>query len=115
MNIRYPQDVSLLNEAREKLEKIICRFCKSYDLPLPRRYKKCARKDYLAFAKSKKHSAKKIRKALRKQLGYVARDIRYLEEFMSNGYAATDKEAGLYLLLHCMVSESICMTTKSIV
>ena len=115
MNIRYPQDVSLLNEAREKLETIICRFCKSYDLPLPRRYKKCARKDYLAFAKSKKHSAKKIRKALRKQLGYVARDIRYLEEFMSNGYAATDKEAGLYLLLHCMVSESICMTTKSIV
>ena len=35
------------------------------------------KKDYLAFAKSKKHSAKKIRKALRKQLGYVARDIRY--------------------------------------
>ena len=67
-NIRYPQDVSLLNAAREKLETIIC-FCKSYDLPLPRRYKKCARKDYLAFAKSKKHSAKKIRKALRKQLG----------------------------------------------
>ena len=56
---------------------IICRFCKSYNLPLPRRYKKCARKDYLAFARSKKHSAKKIRKALRKQLGYVARDIRY--------------------------------------
>lgn len=98
-NIRYPQDVSLLNEAREKLETIICRFCKSYDLPLPRRYKKCARKDYLAFAKSKKHSAKKIRKALRKQLGYVARDIRYLEEFMSNGYAATEKEAGLYLTI----------------
>jgi len=27
---------------------IICRFCKSYNLPPPRRYKKCARKDYLA-------------------------------------------------------------------
>ena len=74
-NIRYPQDISLLNEAREKLETIIYRFCKSYGLPLPRRYRKRARKDYLAFAKSKKHSAKKIRKALRKQIGYVARDI----------------------------------------
>ena len=105
MNIRYPQDVSLLNEAREKLETIICRFCKSYDLPLPRRYKKCARKDYLAFAKSKKHSAKKIRKALRKQLGYVARDIRYLEEFMSNGYAATEKEAGLYLTITALYEQ----------
>ena len=104
-NIRYPQDVSLLNEAREKLETIICRFCKSYDLPLPRRYKKCARKDYLAFAKSKKHSEKKIRKALRKQLGYVARDIRYLEEFMSNGYAATEKEAGLYLTITALYEQ----------
>ena len=98
-NIRYPQDVSLLNEAREKLETIIYRFCKYYGLPLPRRYKRRARKDYLAFAKSKKHSAKKIRKALRKQLSYVARDIRYLDEFMSDGYAMTEKVIDLYLTI----------------
>lgn len=99
VNIRYPQDISLLNEAREKLETIIYRFCKSYGLPLPRRYSKCARKDYLAFAKSKKHSTKQIRKALRKQLGYVARDIRYLDEFMSDGYAMINKEIGRYLTI----------------
>ena len=52
-NIRYPQDVSLLNEAREKLEAIIYRFHKAYGLPLPRRYRRKARKDYLAFAKCK--------------------------------------------------------------
>ena len=52
-NTRYSQDISLLDEAREKLETIIYRFCKSYVLPLPRRYRKRARKDYLAFAKSK--------------------------------------------------------------
>jgi IS5 family transposase len=104
-NIRYPQDISLLNEAREKLETIIYRFCKSYVLPLPRRYKKRARKDYLAFAKSKKHSAKKIRKALRKQLGYVARDLRYLEEFMSDGYAMIDKEIGLYLTINTLYEQ----------
>ena len=98
-NIRYPQDISLLNEAREKLETIIYRFCKSYGLPLPRRYSKRARKDYLAFAKSKKHSAKQIRKALRKQLGYVARDIRYLDEFMSDGYAMNNKEIKQYLTI----------------
>lgn len=57
-NIRYPQDISLLNEAREKLETIIYRFCRFYGLPLPRCYRKRARKDYLAFAKSKKHSCK---------------------------------------------------------
>jgi len=98
-NIRYLQDISLLNEAREKLETIIYRFCKSYGLALPRRYSKRARKDYLAFAKSKKHSAKQIRKALRKQLGYVVRDIRYLDEFMSDGYAMTSKEIEQYLTI----------------
>lgn len=98
-NIRYPQDISLLNEAREKLESIIYRFCKSYGLALPRRYSKRARKDYLAFAKSKKHSAKQIRKALRKQLGYVARDIRYLDDFMSDGYAMNSKEIKQYLTI----------------
>lgn len=99
VNIRYPQDISLLNEAREKLETIIYHFCKSYGLPLPRRYRRRARKDYLAFAKSRKHSAEKTRKALRRQLGYVARDIRYLDAFMGNGYAMTDKEISQYLTI----------------
>lgn len=40
--VRYPQDVSLLNEAREKLETMIYRLCKSYGLALPRRYSKRA-------------------------------------------------------------------------
>ena len=31
-NIRYPQDISLLNEAREKLENMIYCFCKCYGL-----------------------------------------------------------------------------------
>lgn len=65
-NIRYPQDISLLNEAREKLEAVICRFCKAYSLALPRRYARKARKDYLAYAKSRKHTKKQTRKAIKK-------------------------------------------------
>ena len=99
VNIRYPQDVSLLNEAREKLETIIYRFCKSYGLPLPRRYSKRARKDYLAFAKSKKHTAKKIRKAMHRQLSYVKRDIGYLDKFMADGYAPEQGEISLLLTI----------------
>ena len=99
VNIRYPQDVSLLNEAREKLETIIYRFHKSYGLPLPRRYSKRARKDYLAFAKCKKHTTKKIRKALRQQLSYVKRDIGYLDEFMADGYAPKQGEISLLLTI----------------
>ena len=98
-NIRYPQDLSLLNEAREKLENMIYRFCKCYGLKLPRRYRKRARKEYLAFAKSRKHTAKKIRSAIRRQLGYVKRDLGYLEQFMSDGYAMTGKDIDLYLTI----------------
>ena len=98
-NIRYPQDISLLNEAREKLENIIYRFCKCYGLKLPRRYRKRARKEYLAFAKSRKHTAKKIRSTLRRQLAYVKRALWYLEQFMSDGYAMTGKDIDLYLTI----------------
>ena len=41
-HIRYPQDISLLNEAREFLEGMIGRFCRYYSLPLPRRYRRQA-------------------------------------------------------------------------
>ena len=99
VNIRYPQDVSLLNEAREKLETVIYRFCKAYGLKLPRRYRRAARKDYLDFAKARKHTRQKVRKAVRKQLGYARRDIKYLEGFMAEGYAPTPAETRLILTI----------------
>ena len=98
-HIRYPQDISLLNEAREFLEGMIQRFSRYYGLPLPRRYKRQARKAYLAFAKSKKHTAKKVRSAIRKQLGYVRRDIGYLEQFMSDGCMPDKKDIPKYLTI----------------
>ena len=98
-NIRYPQDISLLNEAREKLESIIFRFCKAYGLTLPRRYARKARKDYLAYAKCRKHTGKQTRKAIKKQLSYVRRDLEYLDRFMSEGYAPVRKEMPLLLTI----------------
>lgn len=61
----------MLNEAREKLEQMVYRMCKTYGLRLPRRYRRKARKDYLVFAKSRKHGKKQLRTAIRKQLSYV--------------------------------------------
>ena len=90
--IRYPQYISLLNEAREKPEEMIFWFHKAYGVALPRRDCKAARKQYLSFAKSKKHSAKQIRKALKKQLSYVKRNIGYLEGFMSSGLSPRQKD-----------------------
>ena len=99
-NIRYPQDFSLLNEAREKLEAMIDFFHNVYHpWKKPRTYRKIARKEYLEVAKSKKRSAKKIRSVIRKQLGYVKRDLGYLEQYMTEGYAPNPRHIKNYLTI----------------
>lgn len=84
-NIAYPQDINLLNKSREDLEKIVDEICFSYNIPKPRMYRILARKDYLALAKCRKRSGKKIRKAIKAQLQYVRRDLRYIDEFIAEG------------------------------
>ena len=78
-DIAYPQDIKLLNDAREHLEAIIDFICGQTGSPKPRTYRKTARKDFLNWSKSKKPSTKKVRAALRKQLGYVGRDLRHMD------------------------------------
>ena len=90
----------LLNEAREKLEMIIIHFCKTYGFSRPRMYRRIARKNYLALAKAKKRSTKKIRATIRKQLAFIRRDTGYLENFMQDGYALTSKESTLLLTIY---------------
>ncbi len=90
-NIRFPQDTSLLNEARTKLEKMIDWFCTEYGLVKPRTYRKIAHKEYLALAKSKKPSIERIKQALKGQLGYVNRDLKYIESFIRDGFKIDKK------------------------
>ena len=77
--IAYPQDINLLNEARENLESLIDDICCRFNYYKPRMYRQNARKDYLSLAKCKKRTAKKIRKAIKKQLQYVKRDLGYVD------------------------------------
>ncbi len=90
-NIRFPQDTSLLNEARQKLENIIDWICSEYGLQKPRTYRKVAHKEYLAFAKSKKPSKDRIRAAIQQQLGYVHRDLKYVDGFIQDGHELDKK------------------------
>lgn len=91
-NIKYPQDINLLNEARENLEGIIDYLCLKYSYRTPRMYRKNARKNYLNLAKSKKRSAKKIRKAIKQQLQYIRRDRGYIEALLGKGSELTPKQ-----------------------
>ena len=53
----------------------------------PRTYRKKARKDYLQYARSRKHTAKMTRKAIGKQLGYLRRDLSYIDAMLEQGKA----------------------------
>lgn len=88
-NIRYPQDVSLLNEARENAEKLLDVLHDPAFGKKPRTYRKCARKDYLKYTRCRKHTAKMTCKAIGKQLTYLRRDLDAIDGKLSLGKSLT--------------------------
>ena len=71
-----------MNEAREKAEKVIDKLHEPNrgKEKKVRTYRQRARKDYLKVAKRRKASGKVMRKGIRKQLQYLSRNLRYIEE-----------------------------------
>ena len=86
-DVAYPTDLNLLNEAREKTEAMIDTMHAPHvgQRKKPRTYRVEARKDYLAIAKQKKSSYKKVCKAIGKQLRYLKRNLRNIETMSSDG------------------------------
>ncbi|WP_340105981.1 transposase [Rhodohalobacter sp. 8-1] len=83
--IRYPTDLSLVNEAREKTERIIDELWElmGYRLPVkPRTYRKVAHKRYLSQSKKKKASRASLRKTLRYLLNCVKRNLRHIDQML---------------------------------
>lgn len=81
-DIAYPTDLSLLNEAREKLEHIIDALHAPHrgQMGKPRTYREKARRAYLVITKQRRANGRKIRKGIGQQLRYIARDLRILEQ-----------------------------------
>lgn len=92
-NIRYPQDVSLLNKARENTEKLLDELHDPADGRKPRTYRTQAHRDYLQFSRSRKKTAKKIRKAVGKQLRCLARNLAAIDEKLALGRALSPRKA----------------------
>jgi len=85
-DIRYPTDLSILNQARAQTEVIIDDLYKQVDLKQkPRTYRKQARKRYLQVAKQRRASHKVMRKAIRQQLGYVRRNLAHIDTLITIG------------------------------
>lgn len=87
-DISYPTDLGLLNQARKQTETIIDTLYNSLRVGTnnkPRTYSKKARKDYLAVAKKRKVNFKERRKAIKKQLQYIKRNLAHIQQLMSDG------------------------------
>ena len=85
-DIRYPTDVSLLNEAREKTEELIDKL----HAPLmgkqdrPRTYRVKARRAFVAFIRRKKPGRQAIRRATRQQLAFLRRNLKQIDLLLEN-------------------------------
>lgn len=99
-DVRYPTDLNLLNEAREKTEEMIDVMHRPFigERVKPRTYRQKARQAYLAIAKQKQPGAKKLRQAIRKQLGYLRRNLKTVRKMASEGLL-TYLDKRLYRLL----------------
>ncbi len=89
-DIRFPTDVSLLNEARENAEALIDHLCRLTGNPAPRTYRQKARWDFLAFIKNKRPRMNKVRRAIKKQLQYIKRDIGYIDFLLQRPVTGDD-------------------------
>lgn len=85
-DIRYPTDVSLLNEAREKTDEIIDELHAPLigQEPRPRTYRVKARRAFVAFAKRKQPGRQAIRRAKRQQLGFLRRNFQAIDRLLEN-------------------------------
>ena len=78
--IIFPTDAGLLKTARKETERFIDALYKLTDLDeKPRDYRRIARTEYLNFSKNRRKSKQTIRKFIRKQLGYVKRNLAYID------------------------------------
>ncbi len=81
--IKYPTDLDLLNDSREKSEELIDGLSAGLNLKTkPRTYRRVARRRYLLIAKKKNKSRKEIRKGIRQQLGYLGRNIKHIHNLL---------------------------------
>lgn len=101
-DIKFPTDLSLLNDSREKSEELLNFICKSLAIETPRTYKRVARASWLNLSKSKKKSYKQIQIGIKKQLNFLGRNLKNLDKIIEYNemiLSELDKKQYKYLLV----------------
>lgn len=97
-DITYPTDTGLLADAIEKTDEMIDELHTPHvgEKPRPRTYRQKSHKAFTAFIKQRKPSKKLIRATIRKQLNYLARNLKFVESMLNDG--GTLSERNMFLL-----------------
>jgi len=111
-SIRYPQDTSLLNEARENLEEMVDELHEPKDGVKPRTYRKKARKTYLNTAKKRKKTTKEIRGSVKKQLQYIRRDLGFVDSYLAQGKVLSDWQTQRLSTIKALYDQQLYMWSK---
>lgn len=92
IEIRFPQDTSLLNQARLNLEEMLLDMAHQLQIKPPRTYKREAKAKWTAFARKPRRWAKETRKQIKVQLQYVRRDLRYIDVLLAHGASLNERQ-----------------------
>ena len=98
-DIRYPTDLSLLNQAREHTEAIIDTLYEQVRSAMsqkPRTYRNKARQQYLQVAKQRQVQRKALRKAIGQQLRYVRRNLEHIDHLVAAGACLSELDNQQY-------------------
>ena len=101
-DIRYPTDLSLLNDAREWSERLIDALYAPIKLRMarkPRTYRRVARRRYLSIARKRKPSRRLLRKGIAQQLRYVRRNLDHIDTLVEAGAQLSWLSRGEYRML----------------
>lgn len=106
--IRYPTDLSLLNEAREFSEQIIDILYPYTPLEKkPRTYREKARKAFLAIVKQRRPGGKKLRRGIKQQLQYLRRNLSHIEQLLTYWPEGTELPLPHWLLYRYWVIQHL--------
>jgi hypothetical protein len=106
--IRYPTDLSLLNEAREFSEQIIDKLYPETPLEKkPRTYREKARQAFLAIVKQRRPGRKKLRRGIKQQLQYLRRNLGHIEQLLAYWPEGTELPLPHWLLYRYWVIQHL--------
>ncbi len=115
-DIAYPTDLNMLNDSREKSEELIDIL---YNIEVhkkkPRTYRQVARKQYLHTAQKKTKAKKGLRKAIKKQLNFLGRNLKHINKLLDS-YPNIPLNAAQYkylLVIQTLYDQQITMFLKN--